>query len=255
MPRVTLLTDFGTGDGYVAAMKGVITQIAPSVIIDDASHDIEPGDVHAAAWALAGYWHLFPVGTVHVVVVDPGVGSERRSLAVECDGRYLVGPDNGVFTRALAAAEVWRAVAIENRSFMRDVISSTFHGRDIFAPAAAHIASGTPLESLGAAVTDPVLLEIPAPVQDGGAIDGAIVHVDRFGNLVTNVPQALAAAVAVVHIGGRSLPLQRTYADVERGELLALVGSHGHIEVALRDGSAAELLQVRPGHAVRVTLE
>jgi S-adenosyl-L-methionine hydrolase (adenosine-forming) len=236
-------------------MKGVIAQIAPSVIIDDASHEIGPGDVHAAAWALAGYWHLYPSGTVHVVVVDPGVGSERRALAVECDGRFLVGPDNGGFSRAVFAAKSWRAVAIENAALLRVEISATFHGRDIFAPAAAHLARGTPLDSFGPAVTDPVLLELPIPVQQADAVEGTVVHIDRFGNLVTNVPATLVPGAAEVHIRGRRVSLQRTYSDVESGELLALTGSHGHIELAVRDGSAASVLQAGRGAAVVIKLQ
>jgi S-adenosyl-L-methionine hydrolase (adenosine-forming) len=251
--RITLLTDFGTMDGYVAAMKGVAATVAPGVIIDDLSHDIPPGDVRAAAWALTMYWDRYPPGTVHVVVVDPGVGSARRPLALACGGRFLVGPDNGVFTAVLNGRHECRAVAIENPAVMCDVVSSTFHGRDIFMPAAAHLAAGMGLESLGPVVADPVLLDLPVPAQEAGVINGAVVHVDRFGNLVTNIPAAMAAAGgAVVHIRSRRLPLLRTYADAGSGGLLALVGSHGYVEVAVRDGNAAETLQSRRGEAVRL---
>jgi S-adenosyl-L-methionine hydrolase (adenosine-forming) len=251
--RITLLTDFGTADGYVAAMKGMARAIAPAVIIDDASHDIPPGDVRAAAWALAAYWNRYPAATVHVVVVDPGVGGPRRPLALACADRLLVGPDNGVFTGVLTGGQEWRAVAIENADVMGDAISSTFHGRDIFMPAAAHLAAGSPLASLGPAVTDPVLLDMTAPVQSAGVITGAVVHVDHFGNLVTNVPaETVASGGVVVQIRGRRLPLSRTYSDVDRGQLLALIGSHGCVELAVRDGSAAGMLQAGRGDPVRL---
>ncbi|HSJ24771.1 MAG TPA: SAM-dependent chlorinase/fluorinase [Longimicrobiales bacterium] len=254
MKRVTLLTDFGTVDGYVAAMKGVAAGIAPGVILDDASHEIPPGNLQAAAWAVAAYWDRYPVGAVHMVVVDPGVGGRRRPLALCCDGRFLVGPDNGVFTRVIRAAKEWRAVAIENADIMGDVISFTFHGRDIFMPAAAHLANGTPLESLGPAVADPVMLDLPEAVDDGAMITGAIVHADRFGNLVTSVPGGMVnGREVVVQIRGRRLPLHCTYADVGRGHLVALVGSHGCVEIAVRDGSAAAMLGAGRGDTVTVT--
>jgi S-adenosylmethionine hydrolase len=246
--RVTLLTDFGVGDGYVAAMKGVIAAIAPAVIIDDAGHGIPAGDVHAAAWALGAYWRRYPRGSIHVVVVDPGVGSARRALAVECGGRMLVGPDNGVFSHALAEAESWRAISIENRQYAADTIAPTFHGRDIFAPAAAHLARGIPLDDLGPAVTDPVRFALPQPHVSGGRASGAVIHVDRFGNLVSNIPAAFAGVRAA--IAGQEVRLVRSYADAAPGELVAVIGSRGLLEIAVRDASAAERLGVGAGERV-----
>jgi S-adenosyl-L-methionine hydrolase (adenosine-forming) len=248
--RVTLLTDFGTADGYAAAMKGVMASITPSVIIDDAAHDILPGDVRAAAWAVAAYWRRYPRGTVHVVVVDPGVGSGRRALALECDGRFLTGPDNGVFTRVLAEATAVCCVALENRAVMGDVVSSTFHGRDVFAPAAAHLARGFDFAALGPPVADPVCFTLPQPVlEEHGSARGEVVHVDRFGNLISNLPADLVAGAAV-RIAGTPVPLVRTYADAAPGELLAVVGSRALLEVAVRDGSAAQRLGCGVGAAV-----
>src|SRR5690606_33505136 len=172
MTRITLLTDFGTADGYVAAMKGVIAARAPGIVIDDASHDIPPGDVAAAAWTLSRYWNLYPPGTVHVVVVDPGVGSERRALAAEVDGRLFVAPDNGVLTWVLAEAGDAAVVAIEAARLFRTPVSATFHGRDVFAPVAAELARRAGagpsrfrevLADLGPEVADPVRLPLPRP--------------------------------------------------------------------------------------------
>lgn len=252
MRRITLLTDFGTADGYVAAMKGVIASIAPEAIIDDASHDIPPGDVVAASHALERYWDLYPPGTVHVVVVDPGVGSARRAIAVEAEGRYFVAPDNGVLSPVFDAAGT-SIHALEDAAFRRPEVSSTFHGRDVFAPAAAHLARGAPIARLGRPIGDPVRLEAPAAVRDEAGVHGRVVHVDRFGNLITNIPGEWVEHAAEVLVAGRSVgPIRRIYADVSPGELLALVGSAGVVEIAVRDGSAAERLGVRRGTDVRV---
>lgn len=253
MARITLLTDFGTADGYVGAMKGVIASIAPDALIDDVSHDIPQGDVHAAAWALAGYWRLYPPGTVHLIVVDPGVGGERRAIAAEADGRLLVAPDNGVLSRALEAAEEVGAVhALEAERYRRPEVSLTFHGRDLFAPAAAHLALGVPIGAVGSAVEDPVRLELTTPVAGGNVVIGRVVHVDRFGNLVSDIPAEQIPSGAVVSVGGRSIgPLRGTYSDVAPGMLLALIGSGGQLEVAVRDGSAHRVLRAERGAPVR----
>ena len=262
MTRITLLTDFGTVDGYVAAMKGVIAARAPGVPIDDATHDTPPGDVAAAAWTLSRYWRLYPEGTVHVVVVDPGVGSERRALAAEADGRLFVAPDNGVLTRVLAEAGDAAVVSVESAALFRTPVSSTFHGRDVFAPVAAELARRAAaglavyreaLADLGPAVADPVRLPLPHPRRAGDYLAGEVVHVDRFGNLITNVPGEWLAPGARARVGGGPpAPLVRTYADVEPGALAALVGSAGMLEISVRDGSAAERLGVGRGAAVRV---
>ncbi|HLT67239.1 MAG TPA: SAM-dependent chlorinase/fluorinase [Microbacterium sp.] len=251
MSRITILTDFGTADGYVAAMKGVIADIAPGAVIDDASHDIPPGDVEAAAFALSRYWRLYPAGTVHLVVVDPGVGSERRAIAARVDGRFFVAPDNGVLTRVLDEAAADRIVSIEDPAYTRGHISATFHGRDIFAPAAAHLARGTPLDALGPAVADPVRLPLPRPERTEGTIHAHVVAIDRFGNLITDVPGAWLSPGARVVIEGRDIgPLRRTYADVGPGQPLALVGSTGMLEISVRDGSAATMFDAARGTPV-----
>lgn len=240
--RITLLTDFGTVDGYVAAMKGIIAAIAPDVSVDDAAHDIPRGDVRAAAWALAGYWRHYPIGTIHVVVVDPGVGSTRRALAMEADERLIVAPDNGAVTKLLAEASNVRIVAIER--YMSEVVSATFHGRDVFAPVAAHLARGIALEDLGHAIDDVVQLELPQPLRDGSTIHGAVVHVDCFGNLITNIPTAWLDSASVARIGSVAVPILRAYSDVAPGEALALVGSRGLLEISVRDGRAVDVLKI-----------
>ena len=249
--RITLLTDFGTRDGYVAAMKGVIASIAPDAAIDDASHDVEPGDVESAAWALATYAFLYPPDSVHVCVVDPGVGSARRALALRAHDRFFVGPDNGVFTRVLERAPA-AVHALTSERYFRDPVSRTFHGRDVFAPVAAHLARGVALDLLGPPVTDPVRLESATPVDSEDRLEGAVVHVDRFGNLITNLPAGWCTAVQAVTVGSSGrIPFHGTYADVADGEAVALIGSAGLLEIGVRNGSAAAHLEV--GRGARVT--
>ncbi|MBI4545772.1 MAG: SAM-dependent chlorinase/fluorinase [Gemmatimonadetes bacterium] len=251
MTRITLLTDFGAADGYVAAMKGVIASLAPDALIDDAAHDIPPGDVHAAAWALAAYWRLYPPGTIHLAVVDPGVGSERRALAAAVEGRFLVAPDNGVLSRVLDEAAPERVVALTNPVFYRDSVSQTFHGRDIFAPVAAHIARGTPLSELGPPVSDPVRLELPRARRTESGASGVVVHIDRFGNLITNIPGEWAAHARSIEVAGQNVgPLRQAYAQARSGELLAIIGSAGLVEISVRDGSAAAVLAAGRGTPV-----
>jgi len=234
-PIVTLLSDFGTADGYVAEVKGTVLSRAPESVIVDVAHDVPAHDIEAGRLALARYWRKFPSGTVHFAVVDPGVGSARRPLAVESDGRFLVGPDNGLLSPALLLAGA-KAVELPIPSGA----APTFHGRDVFAPAAALLAAGSHLDALGSPVTDPQIRRTrEARRIADGAIEGVVITVDRFGNAVTNL---LAAHGGVVEVGQLRLPVLRTYADVAPGTPLALVGSSGLIEIAVRDGNAAALL-------------
>ena len=242
---VTLTTDFGTADGYVGEMKGVLASRAPEATLIDVTHDIPAHDVEAARLVVARIWRRWPPGTVHLVVVDPGVGSSRRAIVVESDGRFLVGPDNGVLSPALLVPGA-RVVELP----VPDGAAPTFHGRDVFAPAAASLVRGAALDSLGDEVTDPTVRRTPEPVRlaDGG-VEGEVITVDRFGNAVTNL---LWLRAADVEVAGRKLMLQRTYADVMPGDAVALVGSSGLIEIAVRDGSAAAVLDLQRGS--RVTL-
>jgi S-adenosylmethionine hydrolase len=240
---ITLLTDFGTADGYVGEMKGILLSKVPGAVLVDIAHDVAAQDVDGARLALARYWQRFPAGTVHLVIVDPGVGSSRPAIAVESEGRFLVGPDNGVLSPALLHAGA-RCVEMP----VPAAASMTFHGRDVFAPAAAALARGAPLDSLGQVCTTPVVRRTPEAVRrEDGSIAGVVITVDRFGNAVTNLVTWRGGAVEV---NGRRLPLVRTYADVESGEAAALVGSSGLLEVAMRDRSAAAALGLKRGSAV-----
>ena len=240
---VTLLTDFGTADGYVAEVKGTILSRAPEAVLVDVTHDLPAQDVEAGRLALARYWRKFPPGTVHLAVVDPDVGSARPALAVASDGRFLVGPDNGILSPALLVGGA-RAVALP----VPPSASPTFHARDVFAPAAAMLASGSPVDALGKPVDDPVIRRTAeARRLPDGAIEGQIIAVDRFGNAVTNL---VAAHGGVVEVGTLKLPVRRTYADVTPGMPLALSGSSGLVEIAVRDGNAAASLGLGRGGIV-----
>lgn len=248
MPVVTLLTDFGTADGYVAEMKGVLLSTAPNATVVDVSHDVAAHDVEGARLALARYWRRFPRGTVHVAVVDPGVGSARAALAVESDGRFLVGPDNGVLSPALllAGAQAVR-LAVGARA------APTFHGRDVFAPAAGRLATGAALDTLGSPTQDCIVRRTPeARRLADGAIEGCVITVDRFGNAVTNLVAGTAVAQhgGTLSVGGLLVPVRRVYADVAPGAPVALVGSNGLLEIAVREGNAAERFGVARGTRV-----
>lgn len=230
-PIITLLTDFGTADGYVAEMTGVLLTLAPGAQIVDASHDIPPQDVELGRLALARYWRRFPAGTVHLAVIDPGVGSSRAAIAVASDGRFLVGPDNGLLSPALVCGGA-RAVQLP----VSETASRTFHGRDVFAPAAAALATGTPLADLGAPFDTPVVRRTPpAHQRPDGRIEGRVIAIDRFGNAITN----LVARPGQLDVAGRRLRVLRTYAAAVDDEPFALAGSGGLLEIAVRDGSAA----------------
>lgn len=240
---VTLLSDFGTADGYVAEMKGMLLTEAREATVVDVSHDVAPQDVDGARLAVARYWKRFPEGAIHVVVVDPGVGTERRAIAVESQRRYLVGPDNGVLSPALLAPGA-RVVRLP----IPHTASATFHGRDVFIPAAVHLALGQGFDALGVPVDDPVIRRTPEPRRAAdGSIEGEVVTIDRFGNLITNLI-GVRGGLAVA--GKRVAPVRRTYGDVKPGELVALVGSSGLLEIAVRDGNAAATLGVARGDPV-----
>jgi S-adenosyl-L-methionine hydrolase (adenosine-forming) len=242
---VTLTTDFGTADGYVGEMKGVILTLAPNAELVDITHDIPPQDVDYARLTVARVWRRFPAGTVHVVVVDPGVGGARAALAVAANERFLIGPDNGVLSPALLLADA-RAVVLP----VPKIASATFHGRDVFAPAAARLARGDAVDSLGPAAAAPIIRRTPEPVRaPDGSLLGEVIVVDRFGNAITNL---IGLRGGSVEVAGRSIAIRRTYADVARGELVAVAGSTGFLEIAVRDGDASTILGLRRG--IRVTL-
>jgi S-adenosylmethionine hydrolase len=237
---ITLISDFGTVDGYVGEMKGVLLSRAPGVTIVDVTHDIPPQDVESARLTLARVWRRFPIGAVHLVVVDPGVGSSRAALAVDSDGHRFVGPDNGVLSPALLVPGA-RAIALPVPAHA----APTFHGRDVFAPAAAALAMGAALRDLGGDATAPVVRRTPEPTRTpDGSLQGEVIAIDRFGNATTNLAAVYGGTVCV---GDTSLALRETYADVAAGSATALVGSSGFIEIAVRDGSAARQLGLHRG--------
>ena len=241
---VTLLTDFGTADGYVGEMKGALLTDAPGCVVVDVTHEITPHEVELGRLAVARYWRRFPEGTIHLAIVDPGVGSARRGIAVKSDGRFLVGPDNGLLSPALLIPGA-RVVALD----VPPTASPTFHGRDLFAPAAARLARGEPLDELGTAVDDPVIRRTPEPHRGpNGDLVGEVIAIDRFGNAITNFLAGLRAGDVVV--GGRPLPIRRTYADLQPGEAGAVVGSAGLVEIVVREGRASDVLRIARGTSV-----
>jgi S-adenosylmethionine hydrolase len=251
---VALLTDFGLADPYVGAMKGAILSVCPAATLVDVGHEIPAHDVLAGALSLEAAVPFFPAGTIVVGVVDPGVGSSRRGLAIASDGRVFVGPDNGLFTLVMGAAPSVRV--LENASLFRRPVSPVFHGRDVFGPVAGHLASGRALEEVGPAIGDPVRLALPKPRRAGDAFEGEVLHVDRFGNLTTNLTAAEVSAIgpkACTVVGGRVLPLVRAYSDVPPGAGLALLGSGDRLEVACNQGRANALLGAGRGALVRLT--
>lgn len=243
-PLITLLTDYGTADSYVAELKAVLTSRAAATLID-VTHQVPPGDVRAAQYVLSRVWHRFPRGTVHLVVVDPGVGTERRALAAEAAGHSFVAPDNGVLSPLPADA---RFVALP----VPPGSAATFHGRDLFAPAAARLAAGSALDELGQPVSDPYRAPLPVPRSDGAAIVGEVIYVDRFGTLVSNIAGGQVEPGVRIKVADADVGvLRRTFGDVARGQLVAFVGSGDTVEIAVRDGSAARTLGVGVGAAVR----
>ena len=251
MPIITLLTDFGNVDHYVAEMKGVLLTRASGVTLVDVTHGIAPGDVRSAAYVLGRTWHRFPGRTIHVAVIDPGVGTTRAALAVSAHGHWFVGPDNGVFTPVLHDTAV-EAVALPTPAHA----SPTFHGRDVFAPAAAALANDAPLQSLGEPFAGiPERLAYTEPHYEGKTVVGEVVYIDRFGSLVTNLTTELVPDYATLEVEDLDIgPLRRTFSDVTAGGLLAYIGSAGAIEIAVRNGSAARRLGVGVGGRVRARL-
>jgi hypothetical protein len=264
-PVITLTTDFGQADGYVGTMKGVILSICPQATLVDISHEIRPQAVQQAAYVLSTATPYFPPGTIHLVVVDPGVGSERRPVVVQSEQGTYVAPDNGVLTLALAQDPVRLAVHLTRSHFWLPQVSATFHGRDVFAPVAARLASGARPQEMGEAISIAELVTLPSlqpRPQPNGAWKARILHVDRFGNLVTTVQGSMMKEQVITEDARMSIDVGRvqtigfgrTFADVEPGELVAYVGSSGYVEIAVREGSAAGQLGVSVGDPVLLSI-
>ncbi len=264
MRLITLLTDFGAQDEYVGVMKGVIAGINQDARIVDISHHIVPRDIVHGAFILAAAYPYFPRGTIHVAVVDPGVGGMRRILAVETGGHLFVAPDNGLLERVLAHQSVTTAVSVVNPRFFLKHVSHTFHGRDIFAPVAAHLAAGLPLSELGPVVERQTLVSGVVPrcrFSPDGCIEGMVVAVDRFGNLMTNIDAAtidglnrrLAGKAVVVELAGKPIGgIEAFYDRVAEHAPLALIGSRGLLEISVNGGSARRILNAGRRDGVRV---
>lgn len=260
-PTIGLVTDFGLRDHYVGAVKGAILTICPEAVLVDVAHELPPHDILAGAFALAAAYRAFPQGTVFLAVVDPGVGSARRGLALEAGGYRFVAPDNGLLGLVLAEHDERLLHELADTRLFRPCVSATFHARDVFGPVAAHLARGLAVEQVGPPVADPVPLPLDAVSQvSADEWRASVIHVDRFGNLTTNlsgdqlqrITLSAGPGDVVVWIEGAVLPLALTYADVPPGQPCALVGSSGLLEVAVNMGDASRLLGAGRGAPVRV---
>jgi S-adenosylmethionine hydrolase len=260
MTVITLLTDFGTRDGYAGMMKGVIWKIAPDVQIADITHSVKAQDIQQAAYILARTVPFFPPGTIHVAVIDPGVGTHRRPIGLQLGSQYFIGPDNGLFTLVLKQAETSqdqiKVVHLDREQYWLPEISRVFHGRDIFAPSAAYLAKGIKLEQIGTIIDDPIRLVIPHIEHlSGGGIRGQVIEVDNFGNLSTNIDQSqlLGMGEVWVFIAGRRIDqIVNTFGDHPIGTLVSLFGTSHDLIISIVNGNAAEHLHVDVGEVVDV---
>ena len=254
---ITLLSDFGISDEYVAVMKGAIAKINPELRAIDITHKIPPQNIAAGRFCLMNAYPYFPAGTVHVAVVDPGVGGKRRAVAVELAQGFLVAPDNGLLSGVLSQNTAICAVELTNSDYwLTSDPSSTFHGRDIFAPVGAHLANGVSLQKLGREINPESLvkLDLPECTQTDNIIVGCIQYIDHFGNLVTNIPQSYVEGKNwILEIRGRKIQARETYSDVKVGEKLSLIGSHGWVEVAVNSGNARLELGIELGDKVQIS--
>jgi hypothetical protein len=248
----TLLTDFGLADAYVGVMKGVMLGIAPGVTLVDLCHEVPPQDVRAGAFLLMTSFAYFPPDTVHLAVVDPGVGTARKIVAVQAGSQYFVGPDNGLLRWAVErAGGPAQVVTVENPAFRLATVSTTFHARDVMAPAAAHLANGVPLPELGPPLAHLEGEAFPQPERRGRTLAGRVIYVDRYGNCITNLPVPAPGGPAPrgsgprLEVVGQSLPLVPTYGQGALGQAIAVTDSAGFVEIALRNGSAAQQLGIR----------
>ena len=264
---ITLTTDFGVRDSYVGALKGALLSVNPGAIIVDISHAIEPGNIGKGAFVIAGAYSYFPAGTIHVGVVDPGVGGERNAIIVETEQYLFVGPDNGLFTIALGRENIVRSVELAEKRFFREPLSSTFHGRDIFAPVAAHLSLGVKPAAFGPKLSYCVQLACATPEfsdtsHSGKVIYGTVIYIDNFGNLVTSIREAdIASYFTDIEFVELTVELKRskipgilaTYSEVVEGEVVALIGSSGYLEVAVNNGSAASKFDITSNEEVTVS--
>jgi len=259
-PIITLLSDFGLKDPYVASMKGVILSLNPKCTLVDITHQINSHDIKEGAFILGQAYSNFPKGTIHVSVVDPGVGSARKPILIVTENYFFVGPDNGLFTIALRRERVKQAVALTNQKFFHSEISSTFHGRDIFAPVAAYLSLRVKPESFGLSIRSWHDISFPDPVMKQRKLIGEIVHVDAFGNLVSNIDrksllQFSKGRPLVTKIGKRTMRgFKKGYWEGKKEEPMVLIGSGGLLEISLREGSAQKALKIKSGDPVQIEI-
>lgn len=255
---LTLLTDFGLQDAYVGVLKGTIAKINPQIQVIDLSHYIPPQNIRAASFCLANAFPYFPPNTVHLAVVDPGVGSSRKSVAIKFEQGYVVAPDNGLCSQLMQEHKALGAVNLTNfKYWLTPSPSKTFHGRDIFAPVAAYLAGGLAMQELGEAIALESLVVLPAldivPTPTG--LLGRIQYIDHFGNLITNISSdRVAGKIWYLKVGGKRISYRHTYGGVPVGQSIALIGSHGYIEIATNQGNASQELECTWGDPVEVTL-
>lgn len=276
-PLIALLTDFGLDDSYVGVMKGVILGINPEARLIDITHRIQPQNVQQAAFVLLNAYRYFPVDTIFLTIVDPGVGSKRRPIGVRAGSYYFIAPDNGLLTYALAELPPATVVELSNAAMRETAVSATFHGRDVFAPAAAHLSSGAPLLDFGQVIGDAVMLPKPKLQITESQIHGEVMHIDRFGNVITSIgpfnwvsseqltmyarpgvaePVHLrASASSVTYADVSVIGIRRTYSEADRGQLVAIIASDRYLELAVNQGSAAERLGVSIGDPVTLQIE
>ncbi|MDA8100542.1 MAG: SAM-dependent chlorinase/fluorinase [Nitrospiraceae bacterium] len=261
---ITLLTDYGTKDAFVASMKGMILKLAPQAQIVDITHEVAPQDVWEAAFTLKETYNQFPKGTIHLAVVDPGVGSGRKPILCVTEGYYFVGPDNGIFSFIYRDAERLRVHHISASHYFVQNPGPTFHGRDIFAPVAAWLVKGIPAANFGDEITDFVKLNVPVPKRTNNVIDGHVIHADRFGNLITNItyrdlqpltPEGVQLGPVTVAVAGKQIAgLRKFYAEAQQGVPGAIINSNGHLEIFLFRQNARTALAIKRGESVRVTV-
>ncbi len=251
---IALLSDFGLRDGYVAAMKAVMLRINPLLRFIDISHEIKPAAIEEAAFVLKSVYRYFPKGTGFVAIVDPGVGSARKQLAVETSSYCFFAPDNGLLQWIFAENPDCKVYSLENKNYYLQPPSNTFHGRDIFAPCAAHWSLGVPLEELGLKVDSYHRPQIPLPKRKENILTGEIIYIDHFGNCITNIEgKTLSDQIDRILFADKSLSgLANSYADIAKGEPLCIIGSHGFLEIAVREGHAAQYFHLKMGDEVKV---
>ena len=257
-PTITLTTDFGAKDGYVGAVKGVIKRINPDAEVTDITHEIEPFDILGAAFTLNSFYRYFPRGTIHLIVVDPGVGSQRQPLLIKSKDFFFVGPDNGVFSFVFQNETITDIVILSNKKYSLAEVSGTFHARDIFAPVAGYLSLGVEVTEFGRTAKECHKLIIPEPRSSNKGLAGEIIHIDGFGNLVTNIAEEFLQGrkIAAITVGRRRIKrIARSYSDIKEGEVGALIGSSGLLEIAVNQGSAQKVLRSRIGSAVTITFK